>query len=41
MANAFFLKFNPKEYDDTKIFYLHAHGPGFFHTKGRSTRSTT
>jgi TRAP-type C4-dicarboxylate transport system substrate-binding protein len=34
MANAFYLKFKPKEYDDVKLFYLHAHGPGFFHTKG-------
>jgi TRAP-type C4-dicarboxylate transport system substrate-binding protein len=33
MANAFYLKFKPKEYDDTHLFYLHAHGPGFFHTK--------
>lgn len=33
MANAFYLKFKPKEYDDTHVFYLHAHGPGFFHTK--------
>ncbi len=33
MANAFYHKFKPKEYDDTKVFYLHAHGPGFFHTK--------
>jgi TRAP-type transport system periplasmic protein len=33
MANAFYQKFKPKEYDDTHVFYLHAHGPGFFHTK--------
>jgi len=33
MANAFYQKFKPKEYDDTKILYLHGHGPGFFHTK--------
>jgi len=33
MANAFYQEFKPHEYDDTKIFYLHAHGPGFFHTK--------
>ncbi len=33
MANAFYQHFKPKEYDDTKVFYLHAHGPGFFHTK--------
>jgi len=33
MANAFYQRFKPKEYDDAKLFYLHAHGPGFFHTK--------
>jgi len=33
MANAFYQKFKPHEYDDVKLFYLHAHGPGFFHTK--------
>ena len=33
MANAFYQKFKPKEFDDVKLFYLHAHGPGFFHTK--------
>jgi TRAP-type C4-dicarboxylate transport system substrate-binding protein len=33
MANAFYQQFKPKEYDDVKLFYLHAHGPGFFHTK--------
>ena len=32
-ANAFFVKFNPKEYDDTKIFYLTAFNGGWFHTK--------
>jgi len=34
MANAFYHHFKPHEYDDVKLFYLHAHGPGFFHTKG-------
>jgi TRAP-type C4-dicarboxylate transport system substrate-binding protein len=33
MANAFYQHFKPKEYDDVHLFYLHAHGPGFFHTK--------
>jgi len=33
MANAFYQKFKPKAYDDVKVFYLHAHGPGFFHSK--------
>jgi TRAP-type C4-dicarboxylate transport system substrate-binding protein len=33
LSNAFYKKFKPKEYDDTKVFYLYAHGPGLFHTK--------
>jgi TRAP-type C4-dicarboxylate transport system substrate-binding protein len=33
MANGFYQHFKPKEYDDVHVFYLHAHGPGFFHTK--------
>lgn len=32
-ANAFIQKFNPKEYNDVKLFYLHSHGPGGFHSK--------
>ena len=33
LANAYFEKFKPKEFDDTKIMYLMAHGPGIVHTK--------
>ncbi len=33
VANALFNKFKPKEFDDTKLMYLHAHGPGFIHTR--------
>ena len=33
MANAFYQKFKPHEFDDVKIFFLHSHGPGYFHTK--------
>ncbi|MBW1636959.1 MAG: TRAP transporter substrate-binding protein DctP, partial [Deltaproteobacteria bacterium] len=25
----------PKEFDDTKLMYLHAHGPGFIHTRDK------
>lgn len=32
LANAFYEKFKPKELDDVKIMYLHAHGPGILHT---------
>jgi TRAP-type C4-dicarboxylate transport system substrate-binding protein len=33
LANAYFAKFRPKEFDDVKIMYFHAHGPGIVHTK--------
>ncbi len=33
LVNAYYEKFKPKELADTKIMYLHAHGPGIFHTK--------
>ncbi len=33
MANAYFEKFKPKEFDDVKILYFHAHGPGLLMTK--------
>jgi TRAP-type C4-dicarboxylate transport system substrate-binding protein len=33
VANEFYNKFRPKEFDDVKMLYLHAHGPGFIHTK--------
>ncbi len=33
MINEFYKKFQPKEYDETKVMYLHAHGPGILHTK--------
>nr|NJM03211.1 TRAP transporter substrate-binding protein [Desulfobacula sp.] len=32
VANAVLNKFQPKEFDDTKIMYLHAHGPGLLNT---------
>ena len=33
LVNAFYGKFQPKEFDSVKIMYFHAHGPGFLHTK--------
>jgi TRAP-type transport system periplasmic protein len=33
LTNAYFSKFNPKEFQDVKIMYLHGHGPGILHTK--------
>jgi len=33
LVNAFYAKFQPKELDEVKVMYLHAHGPGFIHSK--------
>ncbi|MFA6109033.1 MAG: TRAP transporter substrate-binding protein [Candidatus Latescibacterota bacterium] len=33
LVNAFYQKFQPKEFDTVHLLYLHAHGPGFLHTK--------
>ena len=33
LVNAFYDKFKPKELDEVKILFLHAHGPGILHTK--------
>jgi TRAP-type transport system periplasmic protein len=50
VANDFYQMFKPKELDDVKVLYLHAHGPGLLHTikpvaklediKGMKIRST-
>jgi TRAP-type C4-dicarboxylate transport system substrate-binding protein len=33
LINLYYDKFKPKELDDVKVLYLHAHGPGILHTK--------
>ena len=33
LINLYRSKFQPKEFDEVKVMYLHAHGPGFLHTK--------
>ena len=33
LANELYRKFKPKELDDVKVMYLHAHGPALLHTK--------
>lgn len=33
LCNAYYDQFKPKELDDVKIMYMHAHGPGILHTK--------
>ncbi|MBA4417748.1 MAG: C4-dicarboxylate ABC transporter substrate-binding protein [Syntrophus sp. (in: bacteria)] len=38
MINAFYAKFKPKELDEVKVIYLHAHGPGIVHAKKPVTK---
>ena len=38
VVNAVYDKFQPKELMDTKVMYLHAHGPGLIHTKDKAVR---
>ncbi len=33
VANEFYSTMKPKELDDVKVLYIHAHGPGLLHTK--------
>jgi TRAP-type transport system periplasmic protein len=33
LINEYYNKFQPKELDEVKVLYLHAHGPGILHTK--------
>lgn len=33
LVNAYYQKFQPKELDDVKVMYLHAHGPGIVNSK--------
>lgn len=34
VANAVYEKFQPEEFDDVKVMFFHAHGPGLFFTAG-------
>lgn len=36
VVNELYEKLQPKEFADTKVMYIHAHGPGFIHTKGKT-----
>ena len=38
VVNAVYDKFKPKELMDTEVMYLHAHGPGLIHTKGKAVK---
>jgi TRAP-type C4-dicarboxylate transport system substrate-binding protein len=33
LINRYYQRFKPKEFDEVKVLYLHAHGPGILHTK--------
>jgi TRAP-type C4-dicarboxylate transport system substrate-binding protein len=36
LANAFYAKFKPKEFDDVKVLWFHAQAPGIVHTKTKA-----
>lgn len=38
VVNDVYNHFKPKELDDTQVMYLHAHGPGILHTKGKPVK---
>lgn len=38
-VNQVYAKLNPKELSDTKVLYLHAHGPGLLHTKDKPVKA--
>ncbi len=38
VANSVYEKFKDKALTDTKVMYLHAHGPGLLHTKGKEVK---
>jgi TRAP-type transport system periplasmic protein len=38
LSNAYFEKFKPKEFDDTKIMFMHAYGPGLVHTSKKRVK---
>lgn len=38
VANKAYAVLNPKEFNDTKIMYFHAHGPGLLHTRNKAVR---
>jgi len=38
VANEVYRKFRPKELSDTKVMFLHAHGPALINTRGKTVR---
>jgi len=39
VANAVLEKFSPKEFSDTRMMFLHAHGPGLIHTRDKAVNT--
>lgn len=39
VANAVLQQFNPEEFKDTQVMFLHAHGPGYIHTLKKPVRT--
>ncbi|MBF0229932.1 MAG: TRAP transporter substrate-binding protein [Desulfamplus sp.] len=39
VANAVMEEFKPKEFEDTQVMFLHAHGPGYIHTKTKEIKT--
>ena len=39
VANAVLEKFQPREFKDTQIMFLHAHGPGLIHTRNKEIKT--
>lgn len=39
VVNDFYNEFKPAELSDTEVMFLHAHGAGILHTKGKAVRS--
>ncbi len=39
LANAYFEKFKPKEFDAVKMMYMHAYGPGIVHTASKPVKT--
>ena len=39
VINRVYKKFKPKELSDTQVMYLHAHGPGLVHTRGKAVKT--
>ena len=38
IVNQVYRKFKPAEFDNVQVMYLHAHGPGLIHTRGKPVR---